>query len=400
PLVAETARILLLLGEFVRVEALANTMFSAARKTDHPTAMIRSQIFLGYIYFNLFEFENSRQAYLNGMAMLGDAPEDIVRRVVFLSNLSIAAVETEDLDQAVTYGRRALRLLNTIKPAVFNRAAATAGTPPYAVQRSTVMSNLGYLYQEKGVRAQAPKDRERLLVRAARYNIRSLHGPIPMTERIRSEANLGSTMMHRGRVVEAYTLFKRLIRRCGSDPALDRLKGWIYGFMSECAMRLNAPDIAIRHCHTSLRTAIRSADPFSESEILRMALEPLKTIYSDLFRGEHSGRIFMEQGMPVIRELLDFLEDKDWYTARDHSRGVARIALALHDVLADTLPGHSTDHDRNTLEIASLMHDIGKLWIPWSILNRLTPLWPRDFDVIKRHPGRGRRFMEELGFHD
>lgn len=398
PLVAGAVRELLLLGEFVRVEALAQALFTAAEKENHSTAMIRSQIFLGYGYFSLFEFENSRQAYLRGLAMLGDTPEDLVRRVVFLSNLSIAAVDTEDLDQAASYGKKALRLLNTTSAEVFNRAAAVSGTPPYHIQRSTVMSNLGYLYQEMGVIAEQGAEKQRLLERAARYNLRSSRGRLPLSERIRSEANFGSAIMYLGRVEEAYALFKRLIRRCGSDPAMNRLKGWIYGFMSQCAVLLGAPDQAMRHCHTSMQMAIRSADPFSENEIMQMALAPLKNIYSDLFKGEITGHHFLDKGMPVILELLDFLEDKDWYTARDHSRGVARIALTLYDVLMNTDPTMIAGPERKTLEIASLLHDIGKLWIPWGILNRVTPLWKRDFDIIKRHPDRGREFMESLGF--
>ncbi|MCD4653453.1 HD domain-containing protein [bacterium] len=398
PIIASVIIKLLGLGEYIRVEALSLYLFEAANKTKDQFCMIRAQVFLGYVYFNLSEFQNAHKAYLKGLSMLGDDLVDQVRRVVFLSNLSMVAVENEDLELAVKYAHEAQNIINTTSPEAFNQAATKAGTPKFEVQRSAVTGNLGAIYQALGSQTDNAIERDRLLNQATLYDRRSSVGNIPLRDRIRAQANRGSTMISRGMAKEAYSLFKQLNRRCTSNPELSRMKAWIQGFMSEAALQMGDVDRSIKHCHESMRLAILSADPIREIETMRAALNPLKTISSEAFKGSHSDQSFLNKGMPVIMELLNFLEDKDWYTAQDHSRGVSRIALQLFDVMTDKYPDIEPETDRDTLEIASLLHDIGKLWIPWGILNRITPLWDREFDIIRKHPDMGRTFLEELGF--
>jgi HD-GYP domain-containing protein (c-di-GMP phosphodiesterase class II) len=47
--------------------------------------------------------------------------------------------------------------------------------------------------------------------------------------------------------------------------------------------------------------------------------------------------------------------------------------------------------------VGGLLHDIGKLAVPLDILQKPAALTDAEFAAIKRHPGDGRRLLDELG---
>jgi HD-GYP domain-containing protein (c-di-GMP phosphodiesterase class II) len=49
------------------------------------------------------------------------------------------------------------------------------------------------------------------------------------------------------------------------------------------------------------------------------------------------------------------------------------------------------------LAIAGLVHDIGKLQLPWEILNKPGRLTDEEFALIRRHPALGASLLEHLG---
>lgn len=91
-----------------------------------------------------------------------------------------------------------------------------------------------------------------------------------------------------------------------------------------------------------------------------------------------------------VRSLLVHLATKDAYT-EGHTRRVSLLAVQLAELL-----GLSAGRLRS-LAIGGLMHDIGKLSVPVEILQKPGPLTDAEFDVIRRHPDRGARLVDELG---
>jgi putative nucleotidyltransferase with HDIG domain len=93
---------------------------------------------------------------------------------------------------------------------------------------------------------------------------------------------------------------------------------------------------------------------------------------------------------PRVRALMIRLERRDVST-EEHTRRVALLAAQV----AEELKLSATA--RRHLAVGGLLHDIGKLAVPLEILNKPGKLTDEEFAAIKRHPGDGRRLLDELG---
>jgi len=103
---------------------------------------------------------------------------------------------------------------------------------------------------------------------------------------------------------------------------------------------------------------------------------------------------FFNEGEGLLSELLQCLESKDWYTGHGHSRSVATLAERLRKAL----PSDSAAQvDANRLHTGGLLHDIGKLTIPWALLNKIAPLsmWERGY--LQTHAANGGRLLRKVG---
>lgn len=103
---------------------------------------------------------------------------------------------------------------------------------------------------------------------------------------------------------------------------------------------------------------------------------------------------FFTVGQGLLSELLRCLESKDWYTGNGHSRAVATLAERLRKALPPETAG-SVEAGR--LQSAGLLHDIGKLTIPWALLNKTAQLslWERRY--LQTHAASGGRLLEKVG---
>ena len=93
---------------------------------------------------------------------------------------------------------------------------------------------------------------------------------------------------------------------------------------------------------------------------------------------------------PRVRALMVRLERRDVST-EEHTRRVALLAAHVGEELKLSATA------RRHLAVGGLLHDIGKLSVPLEILNKPGKLTDEEFAAIKRHPGDGRKLLEELG---
>ncbi|MEW5765510.1 MAG: HD-GYP domain-containing protein [Acidobacteriota bacterium] len=138
----------------------------------------------------------------------------------------------------------------------------------------------------------------------------------------------------------------------------------------------------------AIREGIRYRRIGEEQDILEQALNVLRGLKGHRKSASHGA---------LVQDLIQLLEDKDWYTGRSHSHGVSRLSVRLGEVL-NAMPNHHLD--LKLLEVGGLLHDIGKLKTPWSLLNKLAPLGPREWDILKEHPLHSAHILQRIGMEE
>jgi putative nucleotidyltransferase with HDIG domain len=160
--------------------------------------------------------------------------------------------------------------------------------------------------------------------------------------------------------------------------------------------------------HTSdLKKLSLSSEPCSAGDeldraeaILVTSKAVIKRLFSEI--GER-GTVSPESLMPVAEAVaasvarnasamisVARLRTKDEYTYV-HSIAVSALLVNL---------GRQLRYDSDTLRqlgLAGLLHDIGKLAVPAKLLNKPDRLTDEDFKVVRNHPERGHRLLQQSG---
>lgn len=132
---------------------------------------------------------------------------------------------------------------------------------------------------------------------------------------------------------------------------------------------------------------------FREWDTLDMALQLVRRLGS---RREALEDLALGQYMPFLKALLSLLEKKDLYTARDHSLRVSWLAYQIARVLLERHPRYARFVFPRALAVTGLLHDVGKLYLPWILLNRLNRFTDEERLLIQRHVGEGVRVLRHL----
>lgn len=91
-----------------------------------------------------------------------------------------------------------------------------------------------------------------------------------------------------------------------------------------------------------------------------------------------------------FKALLSTITVKDQYTL-GHSERVATYAMMIGEAM------QLSPETISTLQYAGLLHDIGKIELPTSTLNKITPLTDEEYAVIRQHPVYSEKILEPLG---
>ncbi len=94
----------------------------------------------------------------------------------------------------------------------------------------------------------------------------------------------------------------------------------------------------------------------------------------------------------TVEALASAVETRDPYTA-SHQRRVAFLACAI----AEEMGGIGTDQMKG-IRTAAILHDIGKLHVPFELLNSPAYLKDIEFALIKRHPQAGCDILKNIEF--
>ncbi len=138
----------------------------------------------------------------------------------------------------------------------------------------------------------------------------------------------------------------------------------------------------------ALKEGLRHAFPTEEQMVLAEALKVLKGLGASRQSRPEAG---------LVSDLVQLLEDKDWYTGRSHSQSVGALARRVGEVLNHAF---ETAMDLGRLNMAGLLHDIGKLRCPWSLLNKIGPITPRERVLLHQHSEHGAAILRTIGMDD
>jgi PAS domain S-box-containing protein/putative nucleotidyltransferase with HDIG domain len=93
----------------------------------------------------------------------------------------------------------------------------------------------------------------------------------------------------------------------------------------------------------------------------------------------------------IIQTLEKLVEKKDIYTV-GHQRRTAELACAIARKMG------LNENRVSGIYTAALIHDIGKIFISGSILNKIEPLTPDEYKIIKSHTMTGYEILKSINF--
>ncbi len=91
----------------------------------------------------------------------------------------------------------------------------------------------------------------------------------------------------------------------------------------------------------------------------------------------------------IVRALAEAIDAKDTYT-NGHS---GRVAMYAREIAR--LYGYS-EEQLNDIYIMGLLHDVGKIGVPDTVINKPAKLTDEEFDLIKQHPVKGYKILENI----
>ncbi len=217
-----------------------------------------------------------------------------------------------------------------------------------------------------------------------------VQGTLRPRTRIIAVGNLAEACLFAGDLVTTDRLLAPLESEC-VELRLERLLPEVYRRRAQLCAARGEVNTALFWTRKSLQSSLSFTSPRQEVRAVEVCFDLLKSLLAsegDRVTGlERSGAV-------VLDELLVLLESKDSYTGRDHSRRVASLSRRL---AAHLWSGAAEERHVKTVELGGLLHDVGKLAIPWSLLNRLRPLSPSEVDRLHQHASAGEAILNDLG---
>jgi putative nucleotidyltransferase with HDIG domain len=188
---------------------------------------------------------------------------------------------------------------------------------------------------------------------------------------------------------EAKSILGRLYSKpSGTGPYRFSMQAMQCRLLSMTSSRERNWDAAYYWIRKALRDSIQKCYPAEELFVLEQALSVLRGLHGPKSRQDRD---------ELIRDLVQLMEDKDWYTGRPHSRSVSTLAVKLGRQLQKAV---GWEEDLEKIRTAGLLHDIGKLMMPWSLLNKIAPITPKERAILAEHASHGGRILREIGMTD
>ena len=169
-------------------------------------------------------------------------------------------------------------------------------------------------------------------------------------------------------------------------PDTDNLKKYVkslkeQGFVKDMHLKLKKKDGSVMVCIASASVLKNDKGKFN-------GIQGIIRDISDIQDG--IDRLNSAMG-GIVRAMSLTVEARDPYTA-GHQRKVADISIAIAGLMK------LSPEQTKGLEMAALIHDLGKINVPYEILNKPGRLTSTEFEIIKSHPKIGYDIMKTIDF--
>ncbi len=308
---------------------------------------------------------------------------------------------TERLDEAEAHYHRSLELLDRC-PAVAVRHHAWASKSRLRGMRLTNLLDL-HLVRARQLAGDA-RTREIATARQLHDQVRQGSRAEPAVMGL-YDANEGEILFVEGRLGEAKALLLQRMRQCDPDsPMASHLLPPTNRLLAQIAAEEGDEAEAYAHSREGLQLSLRYANSMEEGLIVETTLNIMGRFMRPRVAGAGVSAVGAQE-RKVIQNLVLLLESKDWYTGNNHSRAVSRLCRTLGYHLQAEAEGRppalpADKLDVESLEMAGLLHDIGKLRIPWSLLNKRNPLTGFEQGILQSHVPEGVNILRHLGFEE
>lgn len=227
--------------------------------------------------------------------------------------------------------------------------------------------------------------------------------------RIVAESDFAEALFYLGKYKESERILRHLERKCFGHSESKRLLANIYRRISMIHLAKGEVDEAMDHCYRALETSLLFANPAEEMEVIDTFMDVLKMSSKILFKHIDDQiertKIANSQGHKLIDNLVEFLEKKDLYTGLHHSFNVCQLSVRMGEIILENSAQFGISPDEkdpekmiqlDLLSVAAMLHDIGKLQVPWAVINKILPLREEEWQLIKDHPVNGYRILDSF----
>jgi HD-GYP domain-containing protein (c-di-GMP phosphodiesterase class II) len=371
------------IGDPSAAESICAVVSEGFERMGRPTDAAAMLNIAGLTCSDQGVFAEGEQYFERALAIL--PPDDpLFQKGTILNNYGNLLTELERFDEAMALYELAMQVLEEAPRAHFLKAR---GTEPEHVT-GTVTNNLGwtFLRQAKSMR----KDPD-LVEKAVAFLSNTLSSSLRPRTRIIAEGNLAEAYLMRGATEQAEEILTALNKEC-VDLRLERLLPEVYRREAQLHAYRGEIRMALDWSQKALETSLRLTNPRQELRVVEVFFDML----NDLL-GADRDRLGALEGAAslVLNRLLDLLKSKDMYTGEDHSRRVSSLSRRLTVFMYD--PADLDERWLKTVELGGLLHDVGKLMVPWSLLNQVRALSPREMKHLHQHASAGEKILSDLG---
>jgi HD-GYP domain-containing protein (c-di-GMP phosphodiesterase class II) len=357
---------------------------------------------LGITLYQIGDFERARAHLEEAIAIAGDDDFGLVRAAGIRMNWGNVLHYEKHYEEAEQVYLAISRDVEAMAPELFTEHSTYLQQEIQGILRVNLAGNrCNWAHAEASGGARIGSHTER----AGAFLREAFAHPMKNYPRMTARCIAAQLLVLEGRPEEAGRQLVEIAQECGRDRELLPQLPQAYRYAAEASVALGDSAQAIVNCHRALESSLMVANDVEERTVVDTFVEVLKLSSQFLFAPTDSpavrARRFVEGGSDLVDRLVDFLERKDWYKGHSHSRAVATLSLTLLRSLRE-IEGEEArfSENENLVKLAGTLHDIGKLALPWSLLNKILPLNDHERALIRTHPEQGDAILREIGLAD